>query len=147
MKIVIAPDSFKGSLSAVEAVETINRGIKKVFPEADTALVPVADGGEGTMSTLVAATDGKIKKTTVLDPLGKEVEPTYGILGDHETCIIEMATASGLDFIRDEELSPLHSTTYGTGQLIKQALNEGYRSFILAIGGSATNDGAAGMLQ
>src|SRR5699024_6939677 len=147
MKIVIAPDSFKGSLSAVEAAESINRGVTKVYSEVDTVLVPVADGGEGTMSTLVVATNGETKKTIVMNPLGKEIEAAYGVLGDHKTCVIEMATASGINLIQKEELSALHTTTYGTGQLIKQALEDGYRSFILAIGGSATNDGGAGMLQ
>jgi glycerate kinase len=147
MKIVIAPDSFKGSLSAVEATEAIHRGVKKAYPEVETVLVPVADGGEGTMRTLVAATNGTIKKTTVRNPLGKEFETAYGVLGDEETCVIEMAMASGIDLIQKEDLSALHTTTYGTGQLIKRALDDGYRTFILAIGGSATNDGGAGMLQ
>ncbi|WP_085994027.1 glycerate kinase [Oceanobacillus senegalensis] len=147
MKIVIAPDSFKGSLSAIEAANAINRGVKKAYPEAETALVPVADGGEGTMRTLIAATDGEIKKANVLGPLGEKVEAEYGVLGDRKTCVIEMATASGIDLVPTEKLSPLRTTTYGTGQLIMHALDSGYTSFILAIGGSATNDGGAGMLQ
>lgn len=147
MKVVIAPDSFKGSLNAIDVASSINQGVKKAYPNAETTLVPVADGGEGTMSTLVAATNGITKKTTVIGPLGENLEAEYGVLGDHKTCVIEMATASGLDLVPKEKLSPLRATTYGTGQLIKDALDNGYRSFILAVGGSATNDGGMGMLQ
>ncbi|KSU80269.1 glycerate kinase [Fictibacillus enclensis] len=147
MKIVIAPDSYKGSLSAMEAAAAIERGIKKADPSIETVLVPVADGGEGTMDTLVAATAGKKKEVRVTGPLGQEVVASYGVLGDTSMCVIEMAEASGLCLLTQEELNPLASTTFGTGQLIKQALDDGFRSFILAIGGSATNDGGAGMLQ
>lgn len=147
MKIIIAPDSFKGSLSAVHAAEAIDKGIKRSYPAAETILIPVADGGEGTTETLVSATKGKIKTIKVVGPLGNEVTASYGILGDGQTCVIEMAAASGLDLVSAEALSPLETTTYGTGQLIKQALDDGYRTFILGIGGSATNDGGAGMLQ
>jgi glycerate kinase len=147
MKIVIAPDSFKGSLSAVEAARAIERGIKKAFPEADTLCLPVADGGEGTLDTLVAATFGQKIPVFVTGPLGQKVEAEYGILGDGETCVIEMAKASGIPLIPREELNPLKATTFGTGELIKQALDDGFTSFILALGGSATNDGGAGMLQ
>ncbi|MCF3942121.1 glycerate kinase family protein [Oceanobacillus alkalisoli] len=147
MDIIIAPDSFKGSLSATEAVEAMDRGIKRCFPHARTIHVPMADGGEGTMETLVAATAGVIKTVHAIDPLGFEITAEYGILGDEKTCVIEMAKASGLDLVPKEKLAPLSATTYGTGQLIKQALDDGYTSFILAIGGSATNDGGAGMLQ
>ncbi|MEK4300098.1 glycerate kinase [Oceanobacillus sp. FSL W8-0428] len=147
MKIIVAPDSFKGSLSAVEAANSINKGIKNAFPEAETVLIPVADGGEGTLETLVAATQGEIRKVVVIDPLGNKVEAEYGVLGDKKTCVIEMAAASGLTLISNEELSPLETTTYGTGQLIKQALDDGFTSFVVGLGGSATNDGGAGMLQ
>lgn len=147
MKIIIAPDSFKGSLSAAEAAVSINNGIKRAFPNADTILIPVADGGEGTMETLISATNGSLKKVTAVGPLGNLVESGYGILGDGKTCVIEMAAASGLALVPDNQLSPLETTTYGTGQLIKQALDDGFTSFILALGGSATNDGGAGMLQ
>ncbi|WP_053360662.1 glycerate kinase [Bacillus sp. FJAT-27251] len=147
MKIVIAPDSFKGSLSAVEAALAIERGIHKAFPEAETVCMPIGDGGEGTLETLVAATGGKTKTIQVTGPLGSLVEADYGVLGDNKTCVIEMATASGLALVPPGQLDPLKATTYGTGQLIRQALDEGYTSFILAIGGSATNDGGAGMLQ
>ncbi|WP_186306498.1 glycerate kinase family protein [Siminovitchia fortis] len=147
MRILIAPDSFKGSVSALEAALAIERGIKNAFPDAQTITVPLADGGEGTMDTLVAATNGKKTAVTVTGPLGKPVEAFYGILGDEKTCVIEIASASGLDLVPEKERNPLITTTYGTGELIKSALAEGYRRFIVALGGSATNDGGAGMLQ
>lgn len=147
MKIIIAPDSFKGSLSAITAANAIDRGVKKVFAKAETVLLPIGDGGEGTMETLVAATDGKIKKVQVTGPLNNQVEAAYGILGDGVTCVIEMASASGLHLVPEDKLSPLQATTFGTGELILQALDDGYSSFILGLGGSATNDGGAGMLQ
>ncbi|MDN3017935.1 glycerate kinase [Paenibacillus sp. BSR1-1] len=147
MKIVIAPDSFKGSLSAFEAARAIERGIQKAFSDADTLCLPVADGGEGTLDTLVAVTNGQKISVLVTGPLGKKVEAEYGILGDGKTCVIEMAKASGIPLIPREELNPLNTTTFGTGELIKQALDDGFTSFILALGGSATNDGGAGMLQ
>ncbi|MFP5114747.1 glycerate kinase [Bacillaceae bacterium C204] len=147
MKIVIAPDSFKGSLSSVEAAFSIEKGIKKAFPEAETLLLPVGDGGEGTLDTLVAATKGRRVPVRVTGPLGKKVNSEYGVLGDGKTCVIEMAKASGLWLVPLGELNPLKATTFGTGELIKQALDDGFKSFILAVGGSATNDGGAGMLQ
>ncbi|RDW15492.1 glycerate kinase [Oceanobacillus chungangensis] len=147
MKIIIAPDSFKGSLNAVEVAKAINHGIKRAFPNADTVLLPVGDGGEGTMDILVAATNGTTRNVSVVGPIGNEITAKYGILGDKKTCVIEMATASGLDLVPMGKLAPLDATTFGTGQLIKQALDDGYTSFILAIGGSATNDGGVGMLQ
>ncbi|SEH43333.1 glycerate kinase [Halobacillus karajensis] len=146
MKIIIAPDSFKGSMSAVEAANSIHNGIKKAFANAETVLLPVGDGGEGTMETLVAATGGHEREVKVTGPLGNDILATFGILGDRKTCVIEMATASGLKLV-PEGTSPLNTTTYGTGQLIKQALDDGFTNFILAIGGSSTNDGGAGMLQ
>ncbi|MEK3979196.1 glycerate kinase [Psychrobacillus sp. FSL K6-2836] len=147
MRIIIAPDSFKGSLSAVEAASSIDRGIKKVFSDAETILLPVGDGGEGTMETLVAATGGEIRKVLVIGPLGNQIEAAYGVLGDGETCVIEMASASGLQLVPEGELCPLEATTYGTGELILQALNDGFTTFIIGLGGSATNDGGSGMLQ
>lgn len=131
----------------MEAAEAIERGIKNSFNDAKTTLIPMADGGEGTMETLVRATNGKMKAVEVMGPLGETVTAHYGILGDESTCVIEMAEASGIDLIPRENLAPLTATTYGTGQLIKQALDDGFTTFILAIGGSATNDGGAGMLQ
>ncbi|MED1472085.1 glycerate kinase [Bacillus salipaludis] len=147
MKIVIAPDSYKGSLSAVEVARSIEKGIQNAFPDAHTLCLPVADGGEGTLDTLVAATNGQKVSVIVTGPLGQKVEAEYGILGDGRTCVIEMAKASGIPLISREELNPLKATTFGTGELIKQALDDGFTSFILALGGSATNDGGAGMLQ
>jgi glycerate 2-kinase len=147
MKIVIAPDSFKGCMSSVKAANSINKGVLRAFPEAETILLPIADGGEGTLDTLVAATEGFKVSVDVKGPLGDITEAEYGILGDGETCVIEMAKASGLVLVPPSQLNPLKATTYGTGELIKKALDEGYKSFILALGGSATNDGGAGMLQ
>lgn len=147
MKIIVAPDSFKGSLSAVRAAEAMRKGIQTAFPEAEVVMVPSADGGEGTLETLVASNNGKKKKVTVTGPLGTAVEAEYGVLEETGTCIIEMASASGLELVPRTALDPLKATTYGTGELIKAALDDGYSSFILAIGGSATNDGGAGMLQ
>ncbi len=125
----------------------IELGVKKSIPGAETLIVPLADGGEGTVDTLVAATGGKKNAVTVTGPLGSPVEAFYGVLGDGKTCVIEIAETSGLDLVPEKERNPLVTTTYGTGELIKSALAEGYRSFILALGGSATNDGGAGMLQ
>lgn len=147
MKIVIAPDSYKGSLSATEASKAIERGVRKALPDAETVLVPAADGGEGTMDSLVAATNGQKVEVTVKGPLLEDVQAAYAILGDQKTCVIEMASASGLCLVDPAELNPLITTSYGTGELIQKALNDGCRKFILAIGGSATNDGGVGMLQ
>lgn len=145
MKILIAPDKFKGSLSAFEVANNIEKGILKVFPKAVIEKVPMADGGEGTVESLVDATGGKIIKTNVKDPLFRDIESFYGILGDGKTAVIEMAAASGLYLLKDYERNPMITTTYGTGQLIKDALDKGCRKFIIAIGGSATNDGGTGM--
>lgn len=147
MKIIIAPDSFKGSLSAVEVSNYIEIGVKKAYKDANTIKLPVGDGGEGTMDALVTATGGTKKSISVKGPLGNTVHASYGVLGDGKTCVIEMATASGIHLVPHEKLSPLTTTTYGTGELIKHALDEGYTSFIIGLGGSATNDGGAGMLQ
>jgi glycerate kinase len=147
MKIIIAPDSFKGSLSALEVAKAMETGIKKAIPESKTILLPMADGGEGTMEALVASTGGKKFEAAVQGPLGQTIHAEYGCLGDGTTCVIEMAAASGLCLISHAEQNPLLTTTYGTGQLIKHALDQGFRRFIIGIGGSATNDGGAGMLQ
>jgi glycerate 2-kinase len=147
VKVVIAPDSFKGSLSAYKAALAIDEGVKRAHPGIETVLMPMADGGEGTMECLVTATGGNFKEVTVKGPLGEEVTSKFGCLGDSKTCVIEMAQASGIDLIDRGRLNPLEATTYGTGQLIKEALDDGYRHFVLAIGGSATNDGGTGMLQ
>jgi len=145
MRIVVAPDSFKGSLSAVEVANAMEKGILNIFPEAEVKKVPIADGGEGTVEALVAATGGRIIKNTVVGPLGTDVEACWGILGDGETAVIEMASASGLTVVPEGQLNPRVATTYGTGQLMKAALDMGIRKLIIGIGGSATNDGGAGM--
>lgn len=147
MKVIIAPDSFKGSLNANDVANSIDKGMKKAFPEIETILLPVGDGGEGTMDVLVSSTGGQIKSYEVTGPLGAPVYADYGVLGDGTTCVIEMASASGLNLVSIENQKVLESTSYGTGELILNALNEGYTSFIIAIGGSATNDGGLGMLQ
>ncbi|MEC1177502.1 glycerate kinase [Metasolibacillus meyeri] len=143
MKIVISPDSFKGTLTALQAAESIERGIKQRMPDATTSLLPIADGGEGTLTTLAQ----QIHTAKVLDPIGREISANYGVLGDGTTCVIEMAQASGLTLLRPEERNPAIASSYGTGQLIRHALNQGYREFIICIGGSATNDGGVGMLR
>ena len=145
MKIVIAPDSFKGSLSAKEVADAIEIGIRRVFQDIEIMKIPMADGGEGTVQALVDATDGRIVRLKVLDPLCREIDSFYGILGDDTTAVIEMAAASGLTLLKEEERNPMITTTYGTGQLIKHALDMGCRNILLGIGGSATNDGGAGM--
>jgi len=147
MKIVIAPDSFKGSLSAMEAAKAMEEGILQEDSTIETVLLPAADGGEGTMVSLVESTQGKFVSHLVLDPLGRPIMADYGVLGDEETAVIELAEASGLTLLKDEERNPIHTTTYGTGELIRHALNAGYRKFIVGLGGSATNDGGIGMLQ
>ena len=147
MKIVVAPDSFKGSVTALQAAEAIERGLHRVFPDAEIEKLPMADGGEGTAQSLVDATGGRILTESVVDPLGVEIEARYGVLGDGVTAVIEMAAASGLTLVPLAKRNPLVTTTYGTGQLIKAALDHGCRKLIIGIGGSATNDGGAGMAQ
>lgn len=147
MKILIAPDSFKESMSAVQATNTIVSGILKVMPSAQCIKMPMADGGEGTTEALVYATGGKLYSTKVLDPLGNEIEAHYGILGNGQTAVIEMASASGLGLVPPLLRNPLYTSTYGTGQLIQAALSHNISHLIIGIGGSATNDGGAGMFQ
>ncbi len=147
MKIVVAPDSFKGSLTAVEVSDAIEQGIREIFPETEIVKIPMADGGDGTVQCLVNATEGEILREKVTDPLGGEVLASYGILGDKKTSVIEMAEASGLTLVPKNRRNPLITTTYGTGQVIKAALDQGCRKMIIGIGGSATNDGGAGMVQ
>jgi len=147
VKIVVAPDSFKGSLTALEVSDAIEKGIREVFPEAEIIKIPMADGGDGTVECLVNATGGEILREKVIGPLGNEILAHYGILEDKKTAVIEMATASGLTLVPENKRDPLITTTYGTGQLIKAALNQGCRKMIIGIGGSATNDGGAGMVQ
>ncbi|MED3978947.1 glycerate kinase [Priestia megaterium] len=145
MKIVIAPDSFKESLTALNVCEAVEKGIRTHFPDAEISKVPMADGGEGTVQSLVDATGGQIIQTKVTGPLGKEVEAFYGILGDGKTAVIEMAAASGLHHVPMDERNPLITTTRGTGELILKALGHKVKHIIIGIGGSATNDGGAGM--
>ena len=147
MKIVIAPDSFKGSLTAMQAAQAMVDGIHDVDPKIETVMLPAADGGEGTMVSLVGATNGTIVSVVVQDPLGRDVKASYGVLGDGETGVIEIAEASGLMLLTDEEKNPFITSTFGTGELIAHALDAGLRKFIIGLGGSATNDGGAGMLQ
>ena len=147
MKIVISPDSFKGTLTALEAAQAIEKGIKQVNENVETILLPVADGGEGTVDSLVLATNGHYVKTTVMDPLGREIEAAFGVLGNQTTCVIEMASASGITLLHNNERNPRIASSFGTGQLIKHALNQGFRDFIICIGGSATNDAGVGMLR
>jgi glycerate kinase len=145
MKILIAPDSFKDCLSAREVASALSRGIQKIIPDATCILVPMADGGEGTVESLVDATRGKRMELKVMDPLMRETLSFYGITGDGETAVIEMAAASGIELLKMDERDPWITSTYGTGQLIKNALDQGVRKILLGIGGSATNDGGAGM--
>ena len=147
MKIVVSPDSFKGSLSSMEVATAIESGIRKVVTDCEVIKVPLGDGGEGTVDSLVSVTSGKKVEVLVTGPLGTPVNATYGWLGDMKTCVIEMAEASGLNLVPVNQRNPLVTTTFGTGELIKHALDNGCRTFILAVGGSATNDGGAGMLQ
>lgn len=147
MKIVICPDSFKGSLSSVEAADAIARGINLgATARVETVKIPLADGGEGTVEALVRATSGEIRWASVHDPLGRPVRSFFGMLGDGETAAIEMAAASGLTILSEDERNPLITTTYGTGELIRAALDAGARKVVIGIGGSATNDGGAGAM-
>ncbi|MGM0549216.1 MAG: glycerate kinase [Bacillota bacterium] len=147
MNILVAPDSFKGSLTALEVAENIEKGIKKAAPKAKVELLPLADGGEGTVQALVDATQGEIIQAEVLGPLGNKVQAFYGLLGDNKTAVIEMAAASGLPLVPQAKRNPLKTTTYGTGELIKSALDQGVEKIIIGIGGSATNDAGVGMAQ
>lgn len=147
MKIVIAPDSFKESLSALEVARAIEAGFREIFPEAEYAKVPVADGGEGTAETLVEATGGVLVRLPVTGPLGAPVAGFFGISGDGGLAVIEAAAANGLVLVPPERRDPRVTTTRGVGELIRAALDRGARHLIVGIGGSATNDGGAGMLQ
>ena len=148
MKIVIAPDSFKESMSAKEAAEAIQEGFSTILPSTiEYDLIPMADGGEGTTEALIDALNAKIITTTVKDPLYRDINANYAYSPHQKIAIIEMAAASGLDLLSNEERNPLKTTSFGTGQLINHALDQGAQKIILGIGGSATNDGGAGMLQ
>ncbi|MEE3608855.1 glycerate kinase [Avibacterium paragallinarum] len=147
MKILIAPDSFKESLTALEVAEAIEIGFRKIFPYAQYCKIPMADGGEGTVQSLVDATQGKLIQCTVTAPLGNKIDAFWGLSGDGETAFIEMAAASGLHLVPMEARNPLKTTSFGTGELILNALKYGVKKIILGIGGSATNDAGVGMLQ
>ena len=147
MKIVIAPDSYKESLSATEVAQAIEKGFREIFPDAQYVSVPVADGGEGTVEAMIAATNGSLQHAVVTGPLGEKVKACWGISGDGATAFIEMAAASGLALVPPAQRNPLITTSHGTGELILAALDKGARNIIIGIGGSATNDGGAGMVQ
>ncbi|RRJ62664.1 glycerate kinase [Paenibacillus oralis] len=144
---VLAPDSFKESMTAKEVCDAMEKGLRKVYPHADYIHVPMADGGEGTVQSLVDASGGRIYTKLVTGPLGEPVTAQYGILGDGETAAIEMASASGIHHVNKETKNPLITTTYGTGELIRECLDQGIKRIIIGIGGSATNDGGAGMAE
>ena len=147
LRILVAPNAFKESLSATEAAAAISRGILKVLPASKITQLPIADGGDGTLEAVVEGTDGKIFRARVLDPLGKKILAEYGLTGDGKTAVIEMSRASGLALVPTSQRNPMLCTSYGTGQLIKAALKRGVKNIILGIGGSATVDGGIGALQ
>lgn len=147
MKIVIAPDSYKESLSAMEVATQIEAGFREIYPDAEYVKLPVADGGEGTVDAMIDATAGQKLCKTVAGPLGTPVEACFGLLGTGHCAVIEMAAASGLECIAIADRNPMVTTTFGTGELILAALDAGVMDFIIGLGGSATNDGGVGMLQ
>ncbi len=147
MKIVIAPQAFKGSLSALEAARAMEEGVRRGLSDAQTVLVPVADGGDGTLQTLMDSSGGRILEQEVTGPLGEAVSARWGIMGDGDTAVIEMAQAAGLALVPPEKRNPLFATTYGVGELIRHTLDRGLRRFIVGVGGSATVDGGAGAAQ
>jgi len=147
MNIIVAPDSFKGSLTALEAADAIIQGVRDVLPDAEIVSIPLADGGEGTVEALVRATEGKIAKAKVTGPMGEPVEAQFGLLGDDVTGVVEMAQAAGLFLVPPDKRNPLQATTYGVGELMLAALDAGCTQLIVGLGGSATNDGGAGMAQ
>ncbi|ELV8610134.1 glycerate kinase [Vibrio vulnificus] len=147
MKIIIAPDSYKESLTAMDVAIAIEKGFKQVLPDAQYVKLPMADGGEGTVQSMVDATGGTTIEHTVSGPLGQPVCGFFGLLGEGKTAVIEMAAASGLHLVTPDQRNPLITTTFGTGELIKAALDHGVEHIIVGIGGSATNDGGIGMAQ
>lgn len=147
MKVVVAIDSLKGSLSSLEAGEAIKSGVLNAIPDAEVCVRPLADGGEGTVEALALGMGGELKTVEVTGPLGEKVNCLYGILEESKTAILEMSGAAGITLVADEERNPLHTTSYGVGEVIKDAIANGCRHFIVGIGGSATNDGGIGMLQ
>lgn len=147
MKVVVAIDSLKGSLTSLEAGEAIQEGILRAISDAEVIVRPLADGGEGTVEALTRGMNGRYEKITVTDPLGRPTDAVYGILEDLHTAIIEMSAAAGITLIDAKDRNPMNTTTYGVGELIKDAIGKGCRHFFIGIGGSATNDGGIGMLQ
>ncbi|NMB19473.1 MAG: glycerate kinase [Firmicutes bacterium] len=147
MSIVLAPDSFKGSLSAAQVAQAMARGVQRVLPKTNLTLLPLSDGGEGLVDSLAAASGGKILDYQVTGPLGEKVTAQMGLMGNGQTAVIEMAQASGLILVPVDKRNPLQTTTFGTGELIKKALDLGCNHLIIGIGGSATNDGGLGMAQ
>ena len=147
MKIVIAPDSYKESLSALEVATAIELGFREIWPEAEYVKIPVADGGEGTVEAMVAAMQGHLVHVDVTGPLGNTIQAFYGLSGDERSAFIEMAAASGLEQVPANLRDPLKTTSWGTGELMRHALDAGVEHIIIGIGGSATNDGGAGMVQ
>ena len=147
MNIVVAPDSFKECLSSKKVARAISKGILEVMPNAEVFEIPISDGGEGLLEAILYNVEGRLVSLNVMNPLLKPIVATYGILKDNKTAIIEMAKASGLELISEQEKNPLVTTTYGTGQLIKDALDKGCTNIIIGIGGSATNDGGTGLVK
>lgn len=147
MNIVVAPDSFKGCLAALPVAQALERGVKHVFPDSRVELIPMADGGEGTVEAILAAAGGERVSLEVSDPLGRPVRAFYGLIDDGQAAIIEMAAASGLPLLPENERNPLIASTRGTGELMKDALERGVKKILIGIGGSATNDGGAGMAE
>ena len=147
MEITIAIDSFKGSLSTLEAANAAADGIKRVYSDAKINILPLADGGEGTLDAIIGAKGGRLKRVRVSDPLGRPINAEYGIIDSEGLAVIEMARAAGLTLLSEGERNPMYTTTYGVGELILDALSEGCREFVVGIGGSATNDGGVGMLS
>ena len=147
MKILVAPDSFKESLSAIQVAEAISKGVLKIIPNAEIIKIPISDGGEGLLDALVNDKNGKIITVKVYDPLYRSIAAEYGILNEGTTAVIEMAKASGLELLKEQEKNPYNTSSYGTGQLILDALDRGCQKIIIGIGGSATNDGGMGMVK
>ena len=147
MRVVIAPDSFKGSASALQVAEAMERGVRAIFPDAEVIKVPIADGGEGTVEALVMATGGRLLERDVRGPLGTTVRARWGVLGDGATAVIEMAAASGHHLVPEDRRDPRSTSTQGTGELVRAALDAGLRKLVIGIGGSATNDGGAGFAR
>lgn len=146
-KIVVAIDSFKGSLSTFEAGKAIEEAAKEVYENTEVRILPIADGGEGTVESIISATNGKLVRTVVCNPLGEKIEATYGFIPHTKTAIIEMSAAAGITLISESKRNPMNTTTFGVGEMILDAISKGCRKFLIGIGGSATNDGGIGMLQ